>query len=113
MEYTYIPEKKLKNHPKSVSEEELKIILRQIEKNIICKIKSNEGQGNWGTGFFAKIPFPDSLNNLPVLMTNNHIIEDNVKNKYEIFFPKKKMIIKHWNYVLMIQDIFIQIKNMI
>ena len=90
MEYTYIPEKKLENHPKSVSEEELKIILRQIEKNIICKIKSNEEKEHWGTGFFAKIPFPDSLNNLPVLMTNHHIIKDNVKNKYEIFFPKKK-----------------------
>ena len=42
-------------------------------KNKICKIiKENET----GTGFFIKIPHPDQFHLLPVLITNNHILDD-------------------------------------
>ena len=43
-----------------------------MEKSV-CKIKCNEGSG---TGFFCKIPFPNFYNLLPVLITNNHILNE-------------------------------------
>ena len=49
-----------------------KKILEQMEKNI-CKNKIGKEQG---TGFFCKIPFPDRKNMFPVLITNNHIIKE-------------------------------------
>ena len=88
MEKDFIPEQKLPNIPKAISSEVMEIILKQIKSKSICKIKKDNG--SFGTGYFAKIPFPDSLTYLRVLMTNNHIIEDNMNNKYEIFFPKTK-----------------------
>ena len=38
---------------------------------------------NWkqGTGFFCKIPFRDEYNMLPVLITNNHVINKNILNE--------------------------------
>ena len=79
---SFQPEKKLDNSPQMISKQKFEIILKQMKS--ICKIKIKEGEGSSGTGFFAKIPFPDSYNYLPVLMTNNHIIENNMNNKYEI-----------------------------
>ena len=70
----------------------LEIINLQIEK-CLCKIKINK---ETGTGFLCKIPFPDSLNLLPVLITNNHVLKekDILQNK-EIEFTlnddKKKI----------------------
>ena len=63
-----------------------KIIIKQMEQNI-CKIKIGQEQG---TGFFCKIPFPNKNNMLPVLITNNHVINDkslynkNINIKIEI-----------------------------
>ena len=34
-----------------------------------------------GTGFFCKIPFPNKENMIPVLMTNNHVINDDILNQ--------------------------------
>lgn len=50
-------------------------------KNCICKIYKEDGTK--GTGFFCNIPFPNEFNLLPVLVTNNHILEekDIQKNK--------------------------------
>ena len=48
----------------------IETILEQI-KNSICKIYD----GKQGTGFFVKIPFNNIQ--LPVLLTNNHIIDEN------------------------------------
>ena len=45
-----------------------------MKKNV-CHIQSDESQG---TGFFCKIPFPDMNNMLPVLITNNHIINEEI-----------------------------------
>ena len=85
MEYNYIPEKKLKNHPSPISSEALEIIQSQMKKSI-CKIQCDDESS--GTGFFARIPFPDCLKLLPVLITNHHVINDKINNYYEIIFPK-------------------------
>ena len=54
-----------------VSLEGTKKILFQME-NCICKIYSNNGLT--GTGFFCKIKFQNNL--LPVLITNNHVLNE-------------------------------------
>ena len=48
-----------------------KIILSQLER-CICKIHKLDGLK--ATGFLCKIPFPDKSKLLPVLMTNNHVL---------------------------------------
>ena len=57
-----------------------KIIDSQLELSV-CKIYINENE--CATGFLCKIPFPDEFNLLPVLMTNNHVINKEyfLKNK--------------------------------
>ena len=67
----------LTGYPKPISYDCNKKILEQMEKNIF-KIKIGNEQG---TGFFCKIPFPNKENMLPVLMTNNHIINENILYK--------------------------------
>ena len=47
---------------------------RANRKNIF-KIKIGKEQG---AGFFCKILFPDNKNILPVLITNNHIIKEEI-----------------------------------
>jgi len=73
-----IKEKELKNKPVAISYENTEIILDQMKKNI-CKIKMRDG--SQGTGFFCKIPFPDKDNLLPVLITNNHVINQELLQK--------------------------------
>ena len=65
-------ERYILGYPKQINYECTKKILEQMEKNICC-IYQGEKQG---TGFFCKIPFPDENNMLPVLITNNHIINE-------------------------------------
>ena len=49
-------------------------------ENCICKIYKEEGTA---TGFFCKIPFKKEL--LPVLITNNHLINgDDINNKIDV-----------------------------
>ena len=60
----------IQGSPNIVSYECTQKIIQQMEKSI-CKIKNENGNG---TGFFCKIPFPDMNKMLPVLITNNHII---------------------------------------
>ena len=62
------------NEIQPVSIEGTCIILEQM-KNCICKIYKKDGE--IGSGFFCKIRYGEKL--LPVLITNNHIL-----NKYEI-----------------------------
>jgi ubiquitin C-terminal hydrolase len=69
-----IQERCLKNDFKSIPLETIKYILGQMEKNI-CKIRCK--YGDYGTGFLSLIPFPDKSKLLPVLITNNHILEKN------------------------------------
>ena len=54
----------------------MEIILKQMKKNI-CKIKNGNQRGS---GFFCKIPFPSKESMLPVLITNNHIIDKSLFN---------------------------------
>ena len=65
-------EKLIENQPIPVSLKGIKDILYQME-NCICKIYLKDG--NKGTGFFCQIPYLNNL--LPVLITNNHILNEN------------------------------------
>ena len=64
-------------YPNIISYECTKKIKEQMEKNI-CKINIGKSQG---TGFFCKIPFPDLNNMLPVFITNNHNINEELLYK--------------------------------
>jgi len=68
-------EKLIKEQFISVSIKGIKKILLQME-NCICNINKV------GTGFFCKIPFNNNL--LPVLITNNHIVNENDINNNKI-----------------------------
>ena len=93
----YNREIKVPNSPDPISLENMKTIISQM-KNSICQIRNND---NYGTGFFCIIPFPDQYDTLPVLITCNHVLEENdlyEGNKIEIFFQldkkeKKKTIL--------------------
>jgi len=69
-----VEEVNIENQPDPVDIEGTKKILFQM-KNCICKIIKDDGTR--GTGFFCTIPFPDKFNLLNVLITNNHILEEN------------------------------------
>ena len=68
-------------------------IIEQMENNI-CKIKLGKHDIT-GTGFFCKIPFPDKDKMLKVLMTNNHVIPDNI-----LYYHDEEIIIltNDYNY---------------
>ena len=89
-------EKEGNKYPGIISYDCNKKIVEQMEK-CICKIKINNKQG---TGFFCKIPFPDKNKILPVLITNNHILDENElsENNVEIqLFIKAEEDIKRIN----------------
>ena len=77
-----IEESILTGHPNAISYECTKKIIEQMEKNI-CRIKIGQNQG---TGFFCKIPFPDKVHMLPVFITNNHVINEQI-----LYIPDKKL----------------------
>ena len=76
-----IKEKILSGYPNVISYECTKKIIEQMEKNIF-KIKIGKKQG---TGYFCKIPY----NNKIVLMTNNHVIDENI-NEINIKIKEEK-----------------------
>ena len=63
-------EKYIDDYPKPITLKSTEIIIEQM-KNSICKIYLNKGSK--GTGFFCKIPHNNKY--LPVLITNNHVID--------------------------------------
>ena len=67
----YIEGKILKGYPNPVSLKTTEIILEQM-KNKVCKIHIKDEFKC--TGFFCRIPYHSSL--LPVLITNNHIVNE-------------------------------------
>ena len=73
-----INEKILDNYPSFVTIEKTKKILDQMQ-NCVCKIKNMKGKG---TGFFCKIPVENGK--MPVLMTNNHLIDEEILKKNNI-----------------------------
>ena len=78
-ENDYIPEKNIEGGHNSIKGEILERIREQMKINI-CIIEGNKGNG---TGFFCLIPFPNKKNQIPVLMTNNHVLsnEDIINGK--------------------------------
>ena len=68
----------------------LKIIEKQKEKSI-CKIIKDDTIK--GTGFLSLIPFPDKVNQLPVLITCNHVIKGDEKEVKLIFNDKIEKIL--------------------
>jgi len=72
----YIPETCIEDSPNPLTIEGTETILFQM-KNCLCKILGNDGKK--GTGFFCKIPYLKKL--LPVLITNNHILDENKISK--------------------------------
>ena len=71
-ERSFIKEQLVLERPIPVSLEGKKKIIFQMQ-NCICKIFLKNG--NFGTGFFCKIPL-NKNDVLPVLFTNNHILND-------------------------------------
>ena len=64
-----------------ITKDQSKILLSQLEK-CVCKIF--ETNGNKGTGFLCKIPYPNQFSLLPVLITCKHVLsqKDLNNNKY-------------------------------
>ena len=92
-----IKEKYIEDYPIPITAENTEIILNRMKK-CICKIYIDNGIK--GTGFFCKIPFPDKDHLIPLLITNNHIIDESyLKNDKRIDFTinndkiEKKIII--------------------
>ena len=112
----YIKEKSLANISDPISIDILKIIIEQIEESI-CKIYCRKG-GN-GTGFFCLIPFPNKFNLLPVLITNNHVLEkediklnskikftlNNDNKQFEIFIDNKRKVFTNDKFDITIIEI--------
>ena len=68
---TYKPEIKPPNSAKSIYIEDLQKYPKEMQN--VCKIETKRGKG---TGFLCYIPFPDKIHLLPVLITNNHILNE-------------------------------------
>ena len=94
----YIEEKELRNYPNVISFECTEKILEQM-RNKICNIKLING--TLGTGFFCKIPFPTKDKMLPILVTNNHLIDEKIlENKNELIMLYTKDSNKYQNFIL-------------
>ena len=75
MDASFIKEKNIEDYPIAITSESTKIILSQMEKSV-CKIYMDNGIK--GTGFFCNIPYNNKFrHSLSVLVTNNHIIDEN------------------------------------
>lgn len=68
-----IPELCPANHSYPIKQSVLDKIKEQMNKNLcLIHMKNNAT----GSGFLCLIPFPDQLNRLPVLITNNHVLKN-------------------------------------
>ena len=73
-----IKDNKINYYPESISLEATEEIIEQMKKKV-CKISLKDSTK--GTGFFCKIPYPNDDNLLPVLITNNNIINESIIKK--------------------------------
>ena len=93
----YQKESKIEGSPESIPRWKSKKIDEQLEKAICCIRIIIDKEKNiflLGTGFLCKIPFPDEFALLPVLITNNHIIDEKryrENRAIEIFFDDGKI----------------------
>ena len=69
-----IPEKHIEGRPYSMSLNQMKIYSKQME-NSVCKIQKSAAVT--GTGFFVKITNESKLNPMNVLITCNHVLDEN------------------------------------
>ena len=69
-----IKETFLVNYPNPITIDSTRKILKQME-NCICKINNYNGKG---TGFFCYILDKKNNNKIPVLITNNHVINEKI-----------------------------------
>ena len=76
-------EKNINGFPNVIDYECTTTIIEQMKKDV-CKIKIDNSQG---TGFFCKIPFPTRQKMLPVLITNNHIIDEKILEQKDKKIP--------------------------
>ena len=104
----FVPEVFKKGMISPIDLEKFEYILNQ-QKKYCCKIYSKNE--NIGTGFFCKIILPNSLSILPVLMTCNHVLDeddikiaqsinfslDNEKHKYTIRLDNKRLVYTNSN----------------
>ena len=92
-------ENKASDYPQALSFASILYINEQMRK-CVCKVSSKRRED--GTGFFCKIPFSNSINLLPVLITSNLIIDEEylVKGK-EIMFSLND---EKEEYVINIED---------
>ena len=75
-------ESNIEGYPSIISYECTKKIVEQMEKSI-CRIKIGKNQG---TGFFSKAPFRKKNNMIPIFITNNHIINEEILYKKDFEF---------------------------
>ena len=72
----------------------------QLKNNVICKIFARDGK-LW-TGFFCNIQYHEQSKFLPVLITNNHVLNKNDLNNNQIikitYGDDKIVILKIINY---------------
>ena len=73
-------EKMIKNSPDPVDISKTQTILNQM-MNCVCKIRIDN---TFGTGFFCEIPFDNT--SMKVLMTNYHVLDDNLYNQLNEIF---------------------------
>ena len=79
--------------PTTISVDKLSKVFEQIDKSL-CKINL---PNTLGTGFFCKINFPDESNLLPVMITTNHLLnEDSISDgkTLSIYLDKDKLVYK-------------------
>ena len=80
----YIKQKLPSGQSKPIDLQITKEIIKKC-KTCLCKIEIPGG--GIGSGFFCKIPFPDTFRRLPVLFTNNHVLNaDAIKDGKTINF---------------------------
>ena len=78
--------------PPSMKNEKTQYLLN-IQNTCCCKIETKK---YFGTGFLCNIPFPDFVNLLPVLITNNHVLKaEDIKINEEINFSLKDNMYKY------------------
>ena len=111
----YYPQKFIKGLPSSITIEQMKEIIKQMERNAV-KIYLKKGSGS---GFFCNIPFPKKTYLLPVLITNNHVLNEeqisigktifismnNGKNKYSIYIDQLRKTYTSSDYDITIIEI--------
>ena len=86
-----IREKHFNRHPSSLSKIQIKRIYEQMNKSI-CKIVNSKG-----TGFICRIPYPNNLNLLPVLITCNHVLKNEdvkIGARIKLLFEEEEKILE-------------------